>query len=182
VLEQAPKFHVLVTRVPSADYSAKYQRALVETFPTVSVIDLNLILTVVDDILDKIRFVIQFIGGFSIVTGIIVLIASILISKYQRMQETVLLRTLGATSKQVFAITALEYFFLGALAAFTGIVLALIGAALLARFSFDTIFIPPLVPTLLIFIAITGLTVLIGLLNSRSVLKAPPLSILNSGT
>ena len=182
VLEQAPKFHVLVTRVPSADYSAKYQRALVETFPTVSVIDLNLILTVVDDILDKIRFVIQFIGGFSIVTGIIVLIASILISKYQRMQETVLLRTLGATSKQVFAITALEYFFLGALAAFTGIVLALIGAALLARFSFDTIFIPPLLPTLLIFIAITGLTVLIGLLNSRSVLKAPPLSILNSGT
>jgi len=182
VLEQAPKFHVLVTRVPSADYSARYQRALVENFPTVSVIDLNLILTVVDDILDKIRFVIQFIGGFSIVTGIIVLIASILISKYQRMQETVLLRTLGATSKQVFAITALEYFFLGALAAFTGIVLALIGAALLARFSFDTVFIPPLVPTLLIFVAITGLTVLIGLLNSRSVLKAPPLSILNSGS
>ncbi|MBU7577589.1 MAG: FtsX-like permease family protein, partial [Flavihumibacter sp.] len=182
VLEQAPKFHVLVTRVPSADYSAKYQRALVENFPTVSVIDLNLILTVVDDILDKIRFVIQFIGGFSIVTGIIVLIASILISKYQRMQETVLLRTLGATSKQVFAITALEYFFLGALAAFTGIVLALIGAALLARFSFDATFIPPLAPTLLIFFAITGLTVLIGLLNSRTVLKAPPLSILNSGS
>lgn len=182
VLEQAPKFHVLVTRVPSADYSARYQRALVENFPTVSVIDLNLILTVVDDILDKIRFVIQFIGGFSIVTGIIVLIASILISKYQRMQETVLLRTLGATSKQVFAITALEYFFLGALAAFTGIVLALIGAALLARFSFDATFIPPLAPTLLIFVAITGLTVLIGLLNSRTVLKAPPLSILNSGS
>ena len=182
VLEQAPKFHVLVTRIPTAEFSARYQRALVENFPTVSVIDLNLILTVVDDILDKIRFVIQFIGGFSIVTGIIVLIASILISKYQRMQETVLLRTLGATSRQVFAITALEYFFLGALAAFTGIVLALIGAALLARFSFDTGFTPPLLPTLLIFLAITGLTVLIGLLNSRSVLKAPPLSILNSGS
>ena len=84
--------------------------------------------------------------------------------------------------RQVFAITALEYFFLGALAAFTGIVLALIGAALLARFSFDTGFTPPLLPTLLIFLAITGLTVLIGLLNSRSVLKAPPLSILNSGS
>ncbi|KYP13868.1 FtsX-like permease family protein [Flavihumibacter sp. CACIAM 22H1] len=182
VLEKAPKFHVLVTRVPSAEFSAKYQRALVEKFPTVSVIDLNLILKTVDDILDKIGFVIQFIGGFSIVTGIMVLIASILISKYQRMQETVLLRTLGATSRQVFAITALEYFFLGSLAALTGIGLALIGGALLANFSFDTSFHPPLLATLLIFLSITGLTVLIGLFNSRAVLKAPPLSILNSGT
>lgn len=181
VLEQAPKFHVLVTRVPSAEFSARYQRALVESFPTVSVIDLNLILKTVDDILGKISFVIQFIGGFSIVTGIMVLIASILISKYQRMQETVLLRTIGATSRQVFAITALEYFFLGSLAAVTGIGLALIGGFLLAKFSFDTGFNPPLLATLLIFLSITGLTVLIGLFNSRSVLKAPPLSILNSG-
>ncbi|WP_290792274.1 ABC transporter permease [Flavihumibacter sp. UBA7668] len=181
VLEQAPKFHVLVTRVPSAEFSAKYQRALVENFPTVSVIDLNLILKTVDDILGKISFVIQFIGGFSIVTGIMVLIASILISKYQRMQETVLLRTIGATSRQVFAITALEYFFLGSLAAITGIGLALIGGLLLAKFSFDTGFNPPLLATGLIFLSITGLTVLIGLFNSRSVLKAPPLSILNSG-
>jgi putative ABC transport system permease protein len=110
-----------------------------------------------------------------------VLIASILISKYQRMQETVLLRTIGATSRQVFAITALEYFFLGSLAAVTGIGLALIGGFLLAKFSFDTGFNPPLLATLLIFLSITGLTVLIGLFNSRSVLKAPPLSILNSG-
>lgn len=182
ILEQAPKFHVLVTRVPSPEFSAKYQRALVESFPTVSVIDLNLILKTVDDILGKISFVIQFIGGFSIITGIMVLIASILISKYQRMQETVLLRTIGATNRQVFAITALEYFFLGSLAAITGIGLALIGGFLLAKFSFDTGFNPPLLATGLIFLSITGLTVLIGLFNSRSVLKAPPLSILNSGT
>lgn len=182
VLEQAPKFHVLVTRVPDANTSASYQQALVKAFPTVSVIDLNLILKVVDELLSKIGFVIQFIGGFSIMTGIIVLIASILISKFQRMRETVLLRTLGATSKQVFAITALEYFFLGALAALTGIGLALAGGALLAKFSFDTNFEPSLLATLLVFASITGLTVAIGLINSRSVLKATPLSILNGGS
>jgi putative ABC transport system permease protein len=136
----------------------------------------------VDELLDKISFVIRFIGGFSIITGIIVLIASILISKYQRIQETVLLRTMGATSGKVFAITALEYFFLGALAASTGIGLALTGGFLLAAFSFNTVFQPPVLATILIFLSITGLTVLIGLINSRSVLKAPPLSILNSAT
>jgi putative ABC transport system permease protein len=50
--------------------------------------------------------------------GLIVLIASVLISKYQRIQESVLLRTFD-TSRDKFSITALEYFFSGALAAFT---------------------------------------------------------------
>ncbi|WP_332736923.1 ABC transporter permease [Flavihumibacter sp.] len=174
VLESAPKFHVLITRVPSKELSASFQRAVVSAYPTVSMIDLGLILSVVDDILSKIAFVIRFIGGFSIATGLVVLIASILISKYQRIQETVLLRTLGASRRQVLTITALEYFFLGALAAITGILLALAGGWALAVFSFKTVFAPPVLPTLLIFLSISALTVMIGLFNSRSILNAPP--------
>ncbi len=174
VLESAPKFHVLITRVPSKEISASFQRAVVSAYPTVSMIDLGLILSVVDDILSKIAFVIRFIGGFSIATGLVVLIASILISKYQRIQETVLLRTLGASRRQVLTITALEYFFLGALAAITGILLALAGGWALAVFSFNTVFAPPVLPTLLIFLSISALTVMIGLFNSRSILNAPP--------
>ncbi|KIC91360.1 ABC transporter permease [Flavihumibacter sp. ZG627] len=174
VLESAPKFHVLITRVPSKESSASFQRAVVSAYPTVSMIDLGLILSVVDDILSKIAFVIRFIGGFSIATGLVVLIASILISKYQRIQETVLLRTLGASRRQVLTITALEYFFLGALAAITGILLALAGGWALAVFSFKTVFAPPVLPTLLIFLSISALTVMIGLFNSRSILNAPP--------
>ena len=173
VLEDAPKFHVLITRVPSKEVSARFQQAVVTAFPTVSMIDLGLILSVVDDVLDQIGFVIRFIGGFSIVTGLIVLIASILISKYQRIQETVLLRTLGASRKQVLAITALEYFFLGSMAALTGIVLALAGGWALAKWSFKTSFAPPLLPIMVIFASIVLLTVFIGWYNSRAILNSP---------
>jgi putative ABC transport system permease protein len=66
-----------------------------------------------------------------------VLISSVRISKYQRIQESVLLRTLGASRKQIFAITALEYLFLGALSALTGIVIAIASSWLLAKYHFD---------------------------------------------
>jgi putative ABC transport system permease protein len=122
--------------------------------------------------------VIRFMAGFSILTGIIVLIASVLISKYQRLQESVLLRTLGASRKQIFAITALEYFFLGALAAVTGIVLSLAGSWALAKYSFESEFKPDFVPITVLFLAVSLLTVFIGLINSRGILSKPPLEVL----
>ena len=180
VLEKAPQFHVLLTRVSSPELSARFQQAVVRSFPNVSVIDLGLILSVLDDVLGKIGFVIRFMAGFSMLTGLVVLIASVLISKYQRMQETVLLRTLGARRRQILIITALEYFFLGALAAATGILLSLSGSLALARYSFDSSFSPHLGVVALLFAGVCGLTILIGLYNSRSVLNKPPLEILRS--
>ena len=178
VLEEAPQFHVLITRVPTTAVSAKYQQAVVRQFPNVSIIDLDLVLSVLNDILGKIGFVIRFMAGFSIVTGLIVLIASVLTSKYQRIQETVLLRTLGATRKQILSIAALEYFILGALAAGTGLLLSLLGSWLLAKFAFDAVFIPTWWPVGILFASISLLTVGIGLLNTRSVLRETPLEVL----
>ncbi len=178
VLEDAPQFHVLMTRVSSAAVSARFQQAVVKQFPNVSIIDLSLVLSILDQILSKIGFVIRFMAGFSIITGLVVLIASVVISKYQRMQESVLLRTLGANRRQIFAITALEYFFLGAFAAFTGILLALAAGWGLAHYTFDTTFTPQLLPILVVFILICLLTVIIGLMNSRVVLIKSPLEIL----
>jgi putative ABC transport system permease protein len=178
VLEQAPQFHVLVTRVPNAAVSARFQNLVVRAYPNVSVIDLQLVLQVLEDILGKIGFVIRFMAGFSILTGVVVLIASVLISKYQRIQESVLLRTLGASRRQVLVITLLEYFFLGALAAATGIGLSLAFSEALARISFETSFTPQWWPVLVIFVSVCGLTILIGLYNSRGVLNKPPLEIL----
>ncbi|WP_276348473.1 FtsX-like permease family protein [Daejeonella sp. JGW-45] len=180
VLEDAPQFHVLLTKVPSNEVSAKYQRAVVKTFPNISMIDLGLVLSVLDEILTKMGFVIRFMAAFSIITGLIVLIASVLISKYQRIKESVLLRTLGASRKQILIITALEYFFLGALAAGAGIVLALLASWGLAKFSFETTFAPEMLPVLVLFVLISSLTVLIGLFNSRGVLNKPPLEVLRS--
>ncbi len=180
VLEDAPQFHVLLTRVPSNEISANFQRAVVKTYPNISMIDLGLVLSVLDEILTKMGFVIRFMASFSIITGLIVLIASVLISKYQRIRESVLLRTLGASRKQILLITALEYFFLGALAAGAGIVLSLLGSWGLAKFSFETSFTPQMLPVLVLFTIISCLTVLIGLFNSRSILNKPPLEVLRS--
>lgn len=180
VLEDAPQFHVLLTRVPSNEASARFQQAVVQNFPNVSVIDLGLILSVIDELLDKIGFVIRFMAAFSIITGLIVLIASVLISKYQRIQESVLLRTLGASRKQILVITALEYFFLGALAAATGIILAVAGSWALATYSFESAFSPQFLPVLILFLLVSILTVIIGLLNSRDILNNPPLEILRN--
>ncbi|MCO5240612.1 MAG: ABC transporter permease [Chitinophagaceae bacterium] len=178
VLEDAPQFHVLVTRVPSDKASAAFQREVVSAFPNVSIIDLGLILKVLDEVLGKIAFVIRFMSGFCIVTGLIVLIASVYVSRFQRMREAVLLRTLGASRKQLYAITALEYFFLGMLAAGTGIVLSVIASILLAKYSFDASFSPPLVPLLVVFFVISLLTVIIGMFNSRGIVNTPPLEVL----
>jgi putative ABC transport system permease protein len=178
VLENAPQFHVLLTHVPSVEASAKFQQVLVRNFPNISVIDLGLVLGILDNILSKIGFVIRFMAGFCIVTGLIVLIASVLISKYQRIQESVLLRTLGAGRKQVYMINAIEYFFIGALAATTGIVLSLLAGWALAYFSFEMNYSPDLVPLLIIFVVICSLTVFIGLMNIRTIISRSPLEIL----
>ena len=69
VLESAPQFNVLITRVPSPEQSAAYQQSVVKAFPNVSIIDLTLILKAVDDILSKVSFVIRFMALFSILTG-----------------------------------------------------------------------------------------------------------------
>lgn len=178
ILEPAPQFHVLITRVPSPEVSARFQQAVVRRYPNISIIDLHLILKVLDDVLNQIGFVIRFMAGFSIITGLIVLIASVLISKYQRMQESVLLRTLGASRRQILIITALEYFFLGALAAATGILLSLVSSWALARYSFKTEFSPNWWPVIILFVSISLLTILIGIFNSRSVVNRPPLEVL----
>jgi putative ABC transport system permease protein len=178
VLESAPQFHVMTTKVPDDEASAKLQQELVRKFPTVSIIDLRQMLSLVEGILDKISWVINFMAYFSILTGIIVLIGSVRTSKYQRIKESVLLRTLGAKGKQILHITALEYLYLGLLGAGIGILLSLISSQLLAYYVFDTHFFPSWIPFLIILPAITLLVLLIGLTNSRSVIKSPPLEVL----
>lgn len=178
VLEKAPQFHVLTTHVPTAEASASLQRELVRKFPNVSILDLRQILSLIESILDKISWVINFMAFFSILTGIIVLIGSVRTSKYQRIRESVLLRTLGAKSKQILRITALEYFYLGLLGSGAGVVLSLFSSQLLASFVFESPFVPSWPPFLVLIPAITVLVLLIGLGNSRGVLKSPPLEVL----
>jgi putative ABC transport system permease protein len=135
----------------------------------------------VDEILTKISFVIRFMAGFSILTGLLVLASSVLISRYQRTRESVLLRTLGASRSQILRITLLEYALLGSLAAFAGVLLASVAAWALATWVFETPFaLSALWPLPVLVALVAGLTALIGGLNSRSVLSQPPLAVLRA--
>lgn len=178
VLENAPQFNVLTTYAATEKSSARLQRDLVSKFPNVSIIDLRQVYTVVEDILDKVSWIINFMAFFSILTGIIVLIGSVRTSKYQRIKESVLLRTLGAKNKQILTITALEYLFLGILGSLVGILLALVSSLLLAVFVFKEPFVPSVIPFLIFIPGISLLVLAIGLSNIQEVLKSSPLEVL----
>ncbi|MBT5830830.1 MAG: FtsX-like permease family protein [Candidatus Latescibacteria bacterium] len=180
VLEPAPQFHVFTTRVTSTEQSAQLQRQLVKTYPNVSAVDLGLILQTVDDVLSQVSFVIRFMALFSVFTGLIVLASAVTTSRYQRVQEAVLLRTLGASKSQIRRILLLEYLFLGALAALTGLLLSIGGAWALSTFVFNIGFALPSTAIIGVFALVTLLTVCVGMLNSRGIADRPPLEILRS--
>ncbi|MEL6123307.1 MAG: FtsX-like permease family protein, partial [Bacteroidota bacterium] len=178
VLEQAPQFQVIVTKSPSTAATASYRSAVVKAFPNVSVVDLGSILSALSDILNKVSYVIQFMAAFCIFTGIIVLISSLLLSKFQRIRESVLLRTVGASSRQILWITTTEYVLLGMLSALTGIVIALIGGYLLAVYQLELDYHIQWIPIVSVFLFVTVVTVLIGLANSRDVINNAPMEVL----
>ena len=178
VLENAPQFNVITSYVPTEESSAALQRYLVKNFPNITILDLRQVFTIVEDILNKVSWIINFMAFFSIITGFIVLIGSVRNSKYQRIKESVLLRTLGAKSKQILQITALEYIYLGVLGSLTGILLSLVGSQLLATLLFKEPFIPSGIPFLVFLPSITILVVVIGLSNIKTVLQSPPLEVL----
>ena len=183
VLEAAPQFQVFLTRVDPGlanreEISAAMQRDLAVGFPNVSTVDLELILSTVNAILEKVTLVIRFLALFSVATGLLVLLGVVTSSRYQRMLESVLLRTLGATRRQVEKIMVLEYVFLGSLAAVNGLLLALAATWGLARFVFEISFDPDWLPVAMVISLVIALTVVVGLLSSRGVHDRSPLEVL----
>lgn len=182
VLEAAPKFHVAAVRTTDAAHSARLQRAVVQRYPSVTAIDLALVMETVDNVFTKVAFVIQFMALFTVLTGVIVLAGAVLTGRFQRIRETVLLRTLGATQRQLVKIQFVEYLILGALAALVGCALAVGGNALLATYVFR---ISPSVPWGLLAAggaAVCLVTVVTGFLSGRGITNHPPLEILRQET
>jgi putative ABC transport system permease protein len=180
VLEPAPGFHVLVLRVESPRQSAAMQRAVVNRFPNVSAIDLTLILETMDAVLGKIAFVVRFMALFTVGTGLLVLSAAILAGRFQRIRECVLLRTLGATRRQLRTILVVEYACLGLLASMAAVVLALGAGWALAAFLFEMDFRPPVWPLAVAIATVTVITVVTGWCASRGILNHPPLEVLRA--
>lgn len=178
VLEEAPQFWVLTTRINAQTQANNYQRELITMFPNVSLIDLRLILSTIDEFFQKVAFIIQFMALFSIITGLVVLAGAVINSKYLRLKENVLLRTIGAVKKQIVGMTILEYAYLGFFAGLTGIGLSVVSGWVLAIYFFEVIFLPDIPGLFIIWIAIIFLTVLVGWFNTRDVLNKSPLEVL----
>lgn len=180
VLEDAPQFFVLLSRTETSEATAAVQREVIRAYPSVSAIDLSLVLDTFDAIFGRIAFIVRFMASFSIITGLIVLAGAVVVSRMQRVRESVLLKTLGASRRQVVRILMTEYLFLGFFAAATGLLLSLFGAWALSHFLFETPFKPNVWSMAVLLIVVPALTVGIGMMNSRGVYSRTPLEVLRA--
>ena len=178
VLEEAPTFFALVTRVPDRIAMVDLQYRVVSSFANVSAIDLSLVLETLTEIFDRVGVVIRFMAMFTVATGVVVLASTIVTSRHQRIQESVLLCALGASGGFIRKMMSIEFLLLGALASVVGTVLAYGAAWALARFVFE---ISPEfsfigVPFAVAIVSLVTLAT--GLLSSRGVARYPPLAVL----
>jgi putative ABC transport system permease protein len=158
--------------------TATLRRALYEHFPTVTVIDVAATLETIRQVLLQITYVIQFLAAFSIFAGIVILASAIAGTKYRRIREVVVLKTLGATRPRIAAIFSIEFAVLGLIAGAVGLVFAnLLARTLLNRaLHFEYHFQPWL--NLGGWLAVGALTVIAGWLASNRVLGQKPLEVL----
>jgi putative ABC transport system permease protein len=178
VLETAPKFFVVAARAADAAESARVQQAVVAAFPNVSALDLSLVLKTLDGIFSKVQFVVRFMSLFTVATGMIVLVGAVLTGRFQRIRETVLLRTLGASRAQLVKIQLVEYAVLGVLGALVGGALAYGANAALAVWVFKAPVILPLGPLAGAVVVVTAVTVATGWLSGRGITRQSPLEVL----
>ncbi|HEY2859582.1 MAG TPA: FtsX-like permease family protein [Terracidiphilus sp.] len=110
--------HVVAAQIPAME------RALFQQYPTVTVINIADILTRIETVIDQITFVIHFLAGFSIFAGLTILASSIASTRFRRMREAVVLKTLGATRMRIVRTFSVEFCVLGLLAGLVGVVFA----------------------------------------------------------
>lgn len=178
VLENAPQIYVTATRIDNEQKGAKFQQELVLTYPNVSLIDLRLILSTINDLFNKLGTVVRFLALFSIITGLIVLAGAVINSRFVRMKENVLLRTIGARTRQITWITLIEYAYLGLFSALTGLILSIGGGFLVTKFFLEIQFAFDWKELSIIAGGVVVLTVVVGWYNSRQVITTPPLQVL----
>jgi putative ABC transport system permease protein len=157
---------------------AAFQRVAYEKYPTVTVVNVADALEIVQQVVDQIALVIRFLSGFAILAGAIILAASIAGTRFRRVREVVILKTLGATRRHVGRIFSVEFLTLGAVAGLMGALLASIFSSLVlkrllgAHFHFDP------KATGIAVVLTAGLANLSGWLASFRILRQKPLEVL----
>jgi putative ABC transport system permease protein len=177
-LDAAPQSYVVLTRVDDPSLLGGLQRRIVERYPNVTSIDLTSIQQTIERIVASVVLAIRFMALFSLATGIVVLVGALATSRFQRLREAALLKTLGATRRQVIRVMVTEYAALGGLAAVVASGLATLGGWALAKWMFKVPFVIPWGDFGWLALILLALTVVTGLWTSAALFRRSALEVL----
>ena len=120
-LDQAPQTFIAPLKGP-ADVTARarFQHDLVQQFPNISVIDFREVLERLRDIMSKVTLAITVVGALVLFSGALILIGAVAMTKFQRVYEAAVFKTLGANTRTIARMLLFEYGVLGSLAGTIG--------------------------------------------------------------
>ena len=181
VLDAAPQTFIAPLKGPAdAGRRARFQRDLTAQFPNVSVVDVQEILAAVTKVLGTVTLAVSVVGSLVLFSGILILIGSISMTRFQRTYEAAILKTLGATTRRIAAMLAVEYGLLGFLAGVIGSAGALVLSWAVSAFVLDVPWQPTPGPVVAGVLASSALVTLVGILASLDVLRRKPLATLRA--
>jgi putative ABC transport system permease protein len=146
----------------------------------VSVIDGLEVIATIRRILDHVTLAITIVGGIALLSGVLILIGSVAMTKFQRLYETAIFKTLGATSRTIVLMLILEYGTLGALAGVVGSLGALALTWGLTRYLLEIAWNPALLVNLAGLVLTTLVVGIVGVAASLDVLRKKPLGTLRA--
>jgi len=123
VLDSLPLTYYGGVRV-EARAVGQLQKVLYERNPTVTVVNVADVLEIVQGVVDQVALVTRFVAAFAILAGVIILASSIAGTRFRRVREVAILKTVGATRWRVAAIFSVEFLVLGSVAGLMGSLLA----------------------------------------------------------
>ena len=180
-LDDAPAMYISAIKGPTETTArAQLQRELVDKASNISVVDIRDIIEIARGIVRKVSLAVSFVGGFVFLSGLLILIGSVAMTKYHRLYESAILKTLGAKRKLIVWTLLVEYGVLGLLAGLIGSAAAigLTWAISEQALKINWRFIPSV--NLLGVAATLVLVILVGVLSSWDVMIKKPLGILRN--
>jgi putative ABC transport system permease protein len=156
------------------------QRDLVASHPNVSVIDVRDVLAALAEVINNITLGVTVVGAVTLLGGALILVGAVAMTRFQRLYEASIYRTLGASTRMLAAMVLVEYGVLGLLASLAGAAGALALSWTLARHLFSIAWTPAPAVVVTGVIATTLTVSLVGLVASLDVLVRKPLGALRS--
>ena len=179
--ENAPHSYISSVNGPRDPAArARMQAALVARYPNVSVIDLREVLDTIQTIVEGVTFGVTVVGGLVLFSGMLILVGAVSMTKFQRVYEAAILKTLGASSRLITAMLLLEYGVLGAIAGTVGALGAIALSWAVARYALDLTWHAAPAITIVGITATAVCVGAIGVLASLDVLRHKPLATLRA--